>query len=125
VCQSWVIGPCLEDCIMADWAVKIPAAITHDESNNQVPASINRYLKGYQRIGVQFVYSSTIQGKGCVLGDDMGLGKTVQMISLIAALLKKKGNGLDLFEIKQHSNKVKKALQAREDCRLIHLLTHL
>ena len=102
---------------------KMPAVIAHEESNDQVPASINRYLKGYQRTGIQFVYSSVIKGKGCVLGDDMGLGKTIQMISLIAALLKKKGNGLDLFEIKRHSNKVKKALQAREDSRRQALLT--
>ena len=102
---------------------KMPAVITHDQNSDQVPASINRYLKGYQRTGVQFVYSSVIQGKGCVLGDDMGLGKTIQMISLIAALLKKKGNGLDMFEIKRHSNKVKKALQAREDSRRQALLT--
>lgn len=102
---------------------KMPAFITHDESSDQVPASINRYLKGYQRTGIQFVYSSVIQGKGCVLGDDMGLGKTIQMISLIAALLKKQGNGLDLFEIKRHNKKVKKALQAREDSRRQALLT--
>ena len=48
---------------------------------HQVPASINRYLQDYQRQGIQFMYSSVIQGKGCVLGDDMGLGKTVQVRS--------------------------------------------
>lgn len=48
---------------------------------HQVPASINRYLQDYQRQGIQFMYSSVIQGKGCVLGDDMGLGKTVQVKS--------------------------------------------
>lgn len=34
-----------------------------------------------------------------ILGDDMGLGKTVQMISLVAALLKKSGTGLDSIEL--------------------------
>ena len=48
---------------------------------HQVPASINRYLQDYQRQGIQFMYSSVMQGKGCVLGDDMGLGKTVQVRS--------------------------------------------
>jgi hypothetical protein len=99
------------------------APIAHNEDIDQVPASINRYLKGYQRKGIQFMYSSVIHGKGCVLGDDMGLGKTVQVISLIAALLKKKGNGLDELEIKQHSNKLKKALQAREESKRQALLT--
>ena len=45
---------------------------------------------------------------GCVLGDDMGLGKTIQIISLIAALLKKTGTGMDQLAIKEHGNKVKK-----------------
>ena len=53
----------------------------------------------------------------------MGLGKTVQMISLIAALLKKTGTGLDQLEIKQHSNKVKKVLRAREESKHQALLT--
>lgn len=53
----------------------------------------------------------------------VGLGKTVQMISLIAALLKKTGTGLDLLEINQHCNKVKKALQAREESKHQALLT--
>jgi hypothetical protein len=104
-------------------ARKMPAPIANDDDIEQVPASINRYLKGYQRMGVQFMYSSVIHGKGCVLGDDMGLGKTVQVISLIAALLKKTGNGLDALEIKQHNNKLKKVLQAREDSKRQALLT--
>ena len=45
------------------------------------------------------------------------------MISLIAALLKKTGTGLDLLEINQHCNKVKKALQAREESKHQALLT--
>ena len=35
---------------------------------HQVPASINRYLQDYQREGIQFMYSSVSEGKGCVLG---------------------------------------------------------
>jgi hypothetical protein len=35
---------------------------------HQVPASMNRYLRDYQRAGIQFMYSSVIEGKGCVLG---------------------------------------------------------
>jgi hypothetical protein len=29
------------------------------------------------------MYSSVIEGKGCVLGDDMGLGKTVQVCTCV------------------------------------------
>ena len=35
---------------------------------HQVPASMNRYLQDYQRTGIQFMYDSVIEGKGCVLG---------------------------------------------------------
>ncbi|KAL7451003.1 hypothetical protein ACHAWC_002844, partial [Mediolabrus comicus] len=48
------------------------------------------------------MYSNVINGKGCVLGDDMGLGKTVQMVSLVAALLKKTGTALDKENIQTH-----------------------
>ncbi|CAM9892341.1 unnamed protein product, partial [Sphacelaria rigidula] len=51
--------------------------------------SINRYLREYQRDGVQWMYGKFMEGKGGVLGDDMGLGKTVQTISLISAILRK------------------------------------
>lgn len=37
-----------------------------------VPASINRYLKVYQREGVKFFYDKYAAGKGFVLGDEMG-----------------------------------------------------
>jgi hypothetical protein len=40
------------------------------EDGHRVPASINRYLKDYQRTGIQFMYSSVIEGKGCVLGGE-------------------------------------------------------
>ena len=52
---------------------KMPAVPTRDDDEediDKVPASMNRYLKGYQREGVQFMYSSVIHGKGCILGDD-------------------------------------------------------
>lgn len=88
-------------------ANKKKSALRKDNGDvHQVPASINRYLKEYQREGVQFMYSSVIRGEGCVLGDDMGLGKTVQLISLIAALLKKTGTGMDALEIHRHRRKV-------------------
>ena len=41
-------------------------------------------------------------------GDDMGLGKTVQMVSLIAALQKKTGTALDMYNIQSHRTKALK-----------------
>ena len=46
----------------------------------QVPATINRYLRDYQREGVKFMYYHYMKDAGAILGDDMGLGKTVQVI---------------------------------------------
>lgn len=45
----------------------------------QVPCTINRYLRDYQREGVKFIYDSYLKSRGCILGDDMGLGKTIQV----------------------------------------------
>ena len=78
--KSWKRGDALvgegEDEVAAedgDEDRKMPAVPTRnddDEDVDKVPASMNRYLKGYQREGVQFMYSSVIHGKGCILGDD-------------------------------------------------------
>lgn len=43
------------------------------KTSHEVPASINRYLRGYQQHGVTFLYSSIMRGSGAILGDDMGL----------------------------------------------------
>lgn len=58
----------------------VDSSVVSDD-HDQIPASINRYLQNYQREGVQFVYSSVANGKGCVLGDDMGLGKVSGRLS--------------------------------------------
>ena len=51
--------------------------------HSQVPATINRYLRDYQREGVRFLYQHFIKNEGAILGDDMGLGKTVQVRIII------------------------------------------
>ena len=80
-----------------------------DNDVHQVPASINRYLKPYQREGVAFLYSCVVlRGTGGVLGDDMGLGKTVQVISLLASLLRKTGTGKDAIELKRRRRLIAK-----------------
>ncbi|XP_073402056.1 DNA excision repair protein ERCC-6-like 2 isoform X2 [Dendrobates tinctorius] len=61
-----------------------------------VPYTINRYLRDYQREGIQFLYEHYARSTGCILGDDMGLGKTIQVISFLAAVLHKKGTREDI-----------------------------
>ncbi|KAF4072241.1 hypothetical protein AMELA_G00260820 [Ameiurus melas] len=62
----------------------------------QVPYTINRYLRDYQREGVRFIYDNYLKSRGCILGDDMGLGKTIQVISCLAAILQKTGTWQDV-----------------------------
>nr|KAG5713963.1 hypothetical protein BaRGS_020291 [Batillaria attramentaria] len=78
---------------------KIPYCL--DEENKvQVPASLNQYLRDYQREGIRFLYSHYIEGRGAILGDDMGLGKTVQVIGFLSALLGKEGTRMDVMRQK-------------------------
>lgn len=63
--------------------------------NVKVPASINRFLRSYQRDGVCFLYRSYAEGRGALLGDDMGLGKTIQVIAFLSAIMGKTGREED------------------------------
>lgn len=47
-----------------------------------VSAAVNRWLRGYQRHGVQWMWKRIARGRGCILNDDMGLGKTGELIGL-------------------------------------------
>ncbi|KAG8681958.1 hypothetical protein FRC08_015280 [Ceratobasidium sp. 394] len=62
----------------------------------QVPASINRQLREYQRDGVRFFHQRWAEGRGGMLGDDMGLGKTIQVIAFLTAALRKSGDNRDM-----------------------------
>ncbi|BEJ12218.1 hypothetical protein CspHIS471_0206780 [Cutaneotrichosporon sp. HIS471] len=68
-----------------------PYAIDQEDPTMAIPAPINRFLRNYQREGVDFLYSKYKQGYGGVLGDDMGLGKTVQL----SAIMRKTGTSAD------------------------------
>ncbi|PWN51254.1 hypothetical protein IE53DRAFT_328772 [Violaceomyces palustris] len=61
----------------------------------QVPASINIFLRDYQRQGIRFFYQRYKENRGGLLGDDMGLGKTIQVIGFLAAIMGKKGHDED------------------------------
>ena len=66
----------------------------------QVPATINQYLRDYQREGIQFLHKHYHEGSGSILGDDMGLGKTVQVIGFLSAVLGKTGTKTDVMKQK-------------------------
>ncbi|XP_068677020.1 DNA excision repair protein ERCC-6-like 2 [Montipora foliosa] len=79
----------------------------------KVPATINRYLRDYQRDGVCFLFKHFKENTGAILGDDMGLGKTIQVISFIAAVLGKTGTKADIFCKFMNARKIEK--QREED----------
>nr|XP_019012968.1 uncharacterized protein I206_02465 [Kwoniella pini CBS 10737]OCF51749.1 hypothetical protein I206_02465 [Kwoniella pini CBS 10737] len=70
-------------------------SLDHESLEIAVPASINRFLKAYQQVGVKFLYDHYKGGIGGVLGDDMGLGKTIQVISFLSAIMRKTGTSAD------------------------------
>ncbi|KAJ3532277.1 hypothetical protein NM688_g7446 [Phlebia brevispora] len=68
----------------------------------QVPASINTFLRDYQREGVQFFWKRYNEGNGGLLGDDMGLGKTIQVIAFLSAIMRKTGDSRDVDRRRKH-----------------------
>lgn len=66
------------------------------EAAIKVPASINRFLREYQREGIRFMFRAWKEKRGAILGDDMGLGKTVQVIGFLSAIMSKTGKKQDL-----------------------------
>jgi hypothetical protein len=93
-----------------------PMILNNSENfeGHQVPASISRFLPDFQREGIQFIYKAISSGNGVVLGDDMGLGKTVQVLSLVAALLGKRGTLQDKRELKKRVRKVKEYIAEKK-----------
>ncbi|CAL8464574.1 g4109 [Coccomyxa elongata] len=73
----------------------------------EVPGSINRYLRQYQREGIQFLFRQYVLNQGAILADDMGLGKTVQTIGFVAAILGKTGTNADLQPVCADTNRPK------------------
>ena len=51
-----------------------------------IPASLDRQLRPYQRLGVAWLWHLCRHDLGGLLADEMGLGKTLQALALLAAL---------------------------------------
>lgn len=49
----------------------------------EIPKSLNKVLRDYQKVGFQWLKVLSKSGLGGVLADDMGLGKTLQVLTLI------------------------------------------
>ncbi|PWN22284.1 hypothetical protein BCV69DRAFT_281288 [Microstroma glucosiphilum] len=75
---------------------EIGPLILDSEACIKVPASINRFLRDYQREGIKFMFKAWQEKRGAILGDDMGLGKTVQVIGFLSAIMGKTGREQDL-----------------------------
>lgn len=58
---------------------------TVTDSDFEVPDSLIRTMRGYQRYGYKWLRTLESCGFGGILADDMGLGKTLQMISVFLA----------------------------------------
>ncbi len=58
---------------------------TVDDSDFEVPTSLNSIMRNYQVHGFKWMKTLEQYGFGGILADDMGLGKTVQMISVLLA----------------------------------------
>ncbi|GAA5964461.1 hypothetical protein JCM21900_002382 [Sporobolomyces salmonicolor] len=69
-----------------------PHRLSHDVNDlAEIPSPINKFLRQYQREGVEFLYGQYKKGMGGILGDDMGLGKTIQAVAFLSTVMGKKG----------------------------------
>lgn len=95
---------------------KKPYQLDSNDPGMVIPKSINRFLRRYQRQGVQFLYDRykgiKYEGvptiRGGVLGDDMGLGKTIQVIAFLSAIMGKTGTTVDLQSHRFRPQRVRK-----------------
>ena len=69
---------------------------TVSDSDFEVPESLRKTMRGYQRYGYRWLRTIESVGFGGILADDMGLGKTLQTISVLLASKEegKKGTSL-------------------------------
>eukprot|EP01135_Chromosphaera_perkinsii_P003705 Nk52_evm23s252 gene=Nk52_evmTU23s252 len=67
---------------------EVPLVLDEETS---VRPGLNKYLRKYQKEGVQFLFKNYKRGVGSLLADEMGLGKTLQVVALFSAIMKKTG----------------------------------
>ncbi|MCR4715936.1 MAG: SNF2 helicase associated domain-containing protein [Lachnospiraceae bacterium] len=58
-----------------------------EDSEYEIPESINAELRGYQKTGYRWLKTLSYYGFGGILADDMGLGKTLQIITLLESVV--------------------------------------
>lgn len=68
-----------------------------EDSDYQIPASLQPVLRGYQKIGYRWLRTLDSYGFGGILADDMGLGKTIQVIALLLDEKQKNPGSLTLI----------------------------
>ena len=59
------------------------------DSDYEVPESLKKTLRKYQRTGYRWLRTLAQNGFGGILADDMGLGKTLQIITFLLACKEK------------------------------------
>ncbi|XP_006455871.1 hypothetical protein AGABI2DRAFT_76351 [Agaricus bisporus var. bisporus H97] len=69
--------------------------VLDEKTKTEVPASINTYLRDYQREGVTFFWNQYQAGRGGLLGDDM-------VISFLSAIMRKSGVTTDKDRRRKH-----------------------
>lgn len=62
---------------------------TISDSDFEVPATLNRIMRNYQKTGFKWLRTLEQYHFGGILCDDMGLGKTLQVISVLLAACKR------------------------------------
>ena len=70
---------------------------TMEESEFEVPTSLQKIMRPYQTIGFQWLKTLETYGFGGILADDMGLGKTLQVISVLLRAKEEGQEGVSLI----------------------------
>lgn len=69
---------------------------TVKDADFEVPDSLRKVMRGYQRMGYRWLRTLEEYGMGGILADDMGLGKTLQVIAVLLAAKLEGGKGVSL-----------------------------
>lgn len=70
---------------------------TVNDADFEVPESLSRVMRGYQKNGYKWLRTLAARNLGGILADDMGLGKTLQMIAVLLAAKQEGEKGTSLI----------------------------